>query len=193
QDNRVQEEIWAAYAQVTINTTLAGRPANLVAGVRYEHTNSTSTSVIVPPSALRWDADNDFTKVLGTGNTLVSQSASYDHILPALDFSIDLTSKLKGRVSFGKTIARPDFGSLFSAVSIGSNNPNRPTYLGGVPSARSGNPNLVPLVSDNLDISLEWYFARSSYVSIGFFDKRVKNFVGTGQENQTLFGLRDPS
>jgi TonB-dependent receptor len=40
---------------------------------------------------------------------------------------------------------------------------------------------------------LEWYFAPSSYVSVGFFDKRVKNFVGTGQTTMPLFGLRDPS
>jgi TonB-dependent receptor len=48
-------------------------------------------------------------------------------------------------------------------------------------------------VSDNFDVSLEYYFARSSFVSVGFFDKRVKNFVGTGQENENLFGLADPS
>lgn len=192
-DNSVTEKIWAAYVQIELNTDLAGMPVNVVAGVRYEHTDSTSTSVIIPPSELRWDADNDFTRVLATGEIPFAVSNSYDHILPALDFSIDLMPDLKGRVSYGRTIARPDFGSLFSAVNIGSNNPNRPTLLGGVPSATSGNPTLVPLVSDNFDVSLEWYFAPSSYVSAGFFDKRVKNFVGTGQENQNLFDLRDPS
>jgi TonB-dependent receptor len=193
QNNAVREKLWAAYAEVDLNTELMGRPVNIVAGVRYEHTDTTSTSLVVPPSELRWDADNDFTKILAGSSVAVVESNSYDHILPALDFSVDITDELKGRVSYGRTIARPDFGSLFSAVDIGSNNPNRPTVLGGVPSARSGNPSLVPLVSDNLDVSLEWYFARSSYVSAGFFDKRVKNFVGTGQENETLFELRDPS
>jgi hypothetical protein len=193
QNNAVSEKIWAAYGQVTLNTELGDHKVNIVAGVRYEHTSTTSTSLITAPSNLRWDADNDFTTVLATGTTPYSVSSSYDHILPALDFSIDLTDKLKGRVSYGKTIARPDFASLFSAVSIGSNNPNRPTYLGGIPNATSGNPGLLPLVSDNFDVSLEWYFARSSYVSVGFFDKRVKNFVGTGQDTQQLFGLRDPS
>jgi TonB-dependent receptor len=192
QNNRVEEEIWAAYAQVTFNTTLAGRPANLVAGVRYEHTNSTSTSVIVPPAALRWDSDNDFIKVLAASEVAVEESNSYDHILPALDFSVDITDDIKGRISYGKTIARPDFASLFSAIDIGSNNPNRPTFLGGRPNASSGNPQLVPLVSDNFDVSLEYYFARSSYISAGFFDKRVKNFVGTGQVDENLFDLRDP-
>ena len=191
-DNAVTEKIWAAYAQIDLNTDVGGMPVNVVAGVRYEHTDSTSTSVIIPPAELRWDADNDFTRVLAAGEIPFAVSNSYDHILPALDFSIDITPELKGRVSYGRTIARPDFGSLFSAVNIGSNNPNRPTLLGGVPSATSGNPNLVPLVSDNFDVSLEWYFARTSYVSAGFFDKRVKNFVGTGQTNQNLFDLRDP-
>jgi TonB-dependent receptor len=193
QNNSVGEEIWAAYAQVELNAELGGRPVNIVAGVRYEHTDSTSTSLVVPPAALRWDADNDFTKVLAPSAVAVTDTNSYDHILPALDFSIDLTDDIKGRISYGKTIARPDFASLFSAVDIGSNNPNRPTFLGGRANANSGNPRLVPLVSDNFDISLEWYFARSSYLSAGFFDKRVKNFVGTGQEVENLFELRDPA
>jgi len=193
QNNSVSEKIWAAYAELNLNTQLGGKKINILAGVRYEHTDTTSTSLITPPSALRWDADNDFTTLLTTTSTPYAVSSSYDHILPAFDFSIDLTNKLKGRISMGRTISRPDFGSLFSAVSIGSNNPNRPTYLGGIPSATAGNPDLVPLVSDNFDVSLEWYFAKSSYVSIGFFDKRVKNFTGTGQDTETLFGLRDPS
>jgi TonB-dependent receptor len=193
QDNSVDEKIWAAYAQIELNTELGDMPVQIVAGVRYEHTDSVSTSVIIPPSELRWDADNDFTRLLAASETPFAVKNSYNHILPALDFSIDLTPELKGRVSYGRTIARPDFGSLFSNVNIGSNNPNRPTLLGGVPSATSGNPLLVPLVSDNFDVSLEWYFAPTSYIAAGFFDKRVKNFVGTGQENQELFELRDPS
>ena len=52
---------------------------------------------------------------------------------------------------------------------------------------------MLPLVSDNLDFSAEWYFAPSSYIAVGFFEKRVKNFVGTGQVNRNLFDLRDPS
>lgn len=192
-DNSVKERIFAAYAEVDLNTELLGRPANIVAGVRWEKTNSRSDSVVIPPVALRWDADNDFTRVPASGSSVVSVKNSYDHILPGFDFSIDPTDQTKFRVSYGRTIARPSYGDLFSAIDIGSNNPNRPTYLGGIANANSGNPNLVPLVSDNFDVSAEWYFAKSSYVSVGFFDKRVKNFVGAGQETATLFGLRDPS
>jgi TonB-dependent receptor len=189
--NLVHEKIWAAYAEVDANFELLNRPANIVAGVRYEHTNSHSTSFQGIPQSIDWTQNNDFLQVLSADEQPVEGKNSYDHILPALDFSVDLTDTLKGRVSYGKSISRPDFGSLFASTNPGS--PNRPVYLGGVPGGNAGNPQLVPLVSDNFDASLEWYFARSSYISAGFFDKRVRNFVGTGQTTTELFGLRDPS
>lgn len=191
QDNNVDEDIWAIYAQVDINTELMGRPVNIVAGVRYENTKSESISFQGIPQRLDWGQNNDFVTILSADQLPVTGDNSYDHILPGLDFSIDLTDDLKGRISYGRTIARPDFGSLFAATNPG--NPNRPTVLGGVPGGTAGNPQLIPLVSDNFDASLEWYFAPSSYFSVGFFDKRVRNFVGTGQTTLNLFGLRDPS
>ena len=190
-NNSVKEDIWSIYGQVEVNTELMGRPVNIVAGVRYEKTESESVTLQGVPLSIDWTQNNDFVSNLSPDEQAVSGENSYEHILPALDFSIDLTDDLKGRVSFGRTIARPDFGSLFASTSPG--NPNRPTALGGVPGGNAGNPQLVPLVSDNFDASVEWYFAPSSYVSVGFFDKRVKNFVGTGQVTQSLFGLRDPS
>ncbi|WCL54687.1 TonB-dependent receptor [Gimibacter soli] len=191
-DNRVNEKIWAAYAQVDLNAELLNRPVNVVAGVRYEHTKTNSVSVITPPAGLVWYSNNDFIRELASGSIDYEVSNSYNHILPALDISVDLTDDIIGRVSWGRTIARPSFGDLFSTVDIGNNNPNRPTFLGGTPNATAGNPELVPLVSDNFDVSFEWYYADSSFLSVGFFDKRVKNFVGRGQDTQTLFDLRDP-
>ena len=82
---------------------------------------------------------------------------------------------LVARVSYSKTLARPDYGNLFASES--ANGPNRPTALGRSATGNTGNPGLRPLVSDNFDVSLEWYFDRSSYISAGFFYKKVKNFV----------------
>ena len=59
--------------------------------------------------------------------------------------------------------------------------------------ANSGNPALLPLESENFDISVEWYYGEDSYVSVGWFDKTVQNFVGTGVFTQPLFGLLDPT
>ena len=45
--------------------------------------------------------------------------------------------------------------------------------------------------SDNFDVSFEWYYGPSSFVTAGVFAKRVDNFIGSGSVQQELFGLRD--
>ena len=189
--DQVREKIWAGYAQFTWKGDLVGRPAGIVAGVRYEHTEVNSLGVVAQPTAIEWQSDNDFRKLVGTNTITIGRTGQYDNLLPSIDFQIEPMHNVKARVSYSRTLARADYANLF--VSETANAPNRPTAIGGVPTGTSGNPGLLPLVSDNFDISLEWYFARSSYVAAGFFAKRVKNFVGVGQFTRNLFGLRDPS
>lgn len=189
--NLVEEEVISVYGQVSVDTVLLGRPAHILAGVRYEDTQTTSTSVVTELTAIQWDSDNDFTEVAGTASTSLVDSGDYSNLLPSFDLSVDVTDDLVVRASFSKTIARPDFSNLFSALSV--NRPSRPTALGGIATGSSGDPNLRPLESDNFDISVEWYYDDASYISIGAFEKRVSNFIGTGTETRNAFGLRDAS
>lgn len=191
EDNRVREKIWSAYGQVTWKGELANRPATLVAGVRYEHTKSTSTSLVAVPAAINWVSDNDYTVVISNQNSFLTDGGSYNNFLPSMDFQIELKTNLIGRLSFSKTIARPEYGSLFTSTSVAG--PTRPIANGGIASGSTGNARLIPLESDNLDASIEWYYKPDSYVSLGVFDKRVRNFIGNGQFTTELFGLRDPS
>jgi TonB-dependent receptor len=191
QDNRVKETIWAAYGQVTWNGELGGMKANMVAGVRYENTKSTSTSLVAVPAAINWVSDNDFTVVISNQNSFLTDKGSYNNLLPSLDFRIEPVKNLVARFSFSRTIARPNYSDLFTATTVGG--PPRPINNGGVPSGATGNARLAPLTSDNFDVSLEYYFKPDSYVSVGLFDKRVHNFIGRGQFTTDLFGLRDPS
>ena len=190
-NNRVDEDILAGYAQVTWKSELGGMPATLVTGVRYEETEVTSTSLVRTPSAIVWTADNDFRLDTSATYAPLAGEGKYSNLLPALDFSVDLRENLVGRFSFSRTIARPDYGNLFAAQTAGT--PNRPVANGAIPLGTSGNPDLEPLISDNFDVSLEWYYKPSSYITAGFFEKRVNNFVGTGTVSQNLFGLRDVS
>lgn len=189
--NQVDEDILAGYAQVTWKSELAGLPATLVTGVRYEQTKVDSTSLVRTPSAIVWTADNDFRLDTASTYSPLSGKGKYNNLLPALDFSVDLREDLIGRFSFSRTIARPDYGNLFAAQTVGT--PNRPVANGAIPLGTSGNPDLEPLISDNFDVSLEWYYKPSSFITAGFFEKRVNNFVGTGTFTQNLFGLRDVS
>jgi len=189
--NIIEEEIFSAYAQLTWEGEFANRPANLVIGARYEDTEVTAGSEIALPQEITWLSDNGFSIVTSTDEQLYTQEAGYDNFLPAMDFSLEIRDDLVGRVSFSKTIARPSYNNMF--VSDNPQTPPRPTALGGIAAGSTGNAGLLPLESDNFDISLEWYYDDASYVSFGFFDKRVANFIGTGQTTQTLFGLRDAS
>jgi TonB-dependent receptor len=122
-----------------------------------------------------------------------NEEASYDHILPSLDFSIDFTDQLKGRASFSNTIARAPYGNLYSGPT--PNNPSGSILIN--PSTRasgdSQNPALVPLESSNLDLALEWYFSEDGYASVTYWDKRVDNFIGNSVVRDTLYGLTDPT
>jgi TonB-dependent receptor len=190
-NNDVDEKIAAVYGQLTWRSELAGHPASLVLGVRYEWTKVDSTSQIRTPRAIVWTADNDFTVATSNDYQPVSGKGKYNNLLPAVDFQVELRKNVIGRASFSRTIARPDYGNLFASVTAQA--PNRPTANGAIPLGTSGNPDLDPLISDNFDLSFEWYYKPGSFISAGVFEKRVNNFVGTGTVTKNLFGLRDPS
>ncbi|MBC8024825.1 MAG: TonB-dependent receptor, partial [Steroidobacteraceae bacterium] len=191
--NRVDEDITSAYAEWAWNSEVGnGRKMNLTVGARYEQTDVNAVSNLAIPSAVVWTADNDFAQRFANPNTQqLREEADYDHFLPSIDFSIEVVENLVLRASASKTIARADFGNMFNATTSGT--PPRATALNATAGGGSGNPALVPLESTNLDFSAEWYYGDASYVSIGYFDKDVDNFIGTGIVPQQLFGLRDPS
>jgi TonB-dependent receptor len=189
--NTVDEDITSVYAEYAWNGELGGRKANLVAGLRYEKTDVTAATSLAIPTAVVWNADNDFSQQFSGGVQPLSDDANYNNTLPSLDFSVELLDNVVARASWSKTIARADYGQLFVADAAGT--PPRATALGGIATGSSGNTGLVPLESSNIDVSLEVYYGDDSYVSLGFFNKQVKNFIGLGQTTRTLFDLRDPS
>jgi TonB-dependent receptor len=189
-NNDIQEDTDAIYAQLGTKGQLAGFEIDVVAGLRYETTDQVSSSDTPPLDYLVWQSDNDFTPVSKAAGTKTVAENNYDVLLPNLDISSKLTDDVVARVSFGKTMARPGLGQLGAATSF--SNPDGSTLNAGTNVRATGNnPKLQPLTSDNVDISVEWYFDDASYVSAGVFEKRVANFVGTEQVERTFEGIRD--
>ena len=190
-DRTIEEDIFAIYFEFELDGELGDMPYRLLAGVRYEDTETTSVANINLPSGIAWEGNNDFNVRFGSEKQDVSVTTDYDHILPAFDFNLDVTDEIVARFSYSKTIARPTYNNLSAAASVSP--PSGPTPITGraTATASSGNPSLVPLESDNLDLSVEYYFDETSYVSVGFYDKRVKNFIGNEQVEENIFGLRD--
>lgn len=189
QDHTIEEDTIAAYFQFGLRTELGSMPANVLLGVRYERTDVEAVSNQLIPRGLIWQDNNDFSEWQGLTMGAVKAEEDYDHVLPNLDFDIDLRDNLKARFSYSKTIARAQYNQLRAALDLG--NSQGSTFNGQHPVATGSNPSLAPLESDNIDLSLEYYFGDASYVSAGFFEKRVRNFIGQEVAAENPFGITD--
>ncbi len=160
-------------------------PQNLSVGLRYERTDISSSSQVVTRIDPSWNSQNEV--VLATGPTnFGSAKGHYAYFLPNIDWDADITSNFKVRASFGETIGRPGWDKLLGGTSLGSS-----ANTGGG-TGTAGNAALKPMLSKNLDLSAEWYYAKSSYVSLGAFYKKISNMVSTSTVNVTVPGLNTP-
>jgi len=188
-DSLVEEDTQAIYAQVALKFDVGSMPSNLVVGGRYEQTDVFSTNLQLIPTSLLWQDDNDFQVNRASTATLVTGGGSYKNFLPNLDFDIGLSDSLKGRFSYSKTIARAGYGTLAAGQNAGGAGGS--TINGFLPNGNQNNPGILPLESDNFDISVEYYFSDTGYVSLGAFQKNVENFIGNSIEQINLFGIRN--
>jgi TonB-dependent receptor len=90
------------------------------------------------------------------------------------------------RLDASRTLTRAPLSNLTPDLNIPSG--QRVGALNGT----GGNPNLLPYLSDNLDLGVEWYYAPNSYVSADAFVKEVTNFVVGGTISQQVNGVTLP-
>jgi TonB-dependent receptor len=189
--NIVVEDMQSAYFQIGLEGNVGNMPFSILTGLRYETTDVDSSS-LSSAYFYRWESDNDVSINVDDTKpqTLVSAKASYDNLLPSMDLTLNVTDDIVSRFSFSKTIARAGLSNLgVSASNFGSG--GGATYLGNKPTASASNPGLLPLESTNFDLSVEWYYDEGSYASIGFFEKNVKNFLGSESVDRELLGIRN--
>ena len=106
--------------------------------------------------------------------------------MPSLDLSLDIADNLILRGSYGQSIGRPGWGDIQGGRTF-----NELLRVDGGTGAQ-GNPGLEPLLSNNFDLSLEWYYGESSYMSVGYFRKNIDNYIGVTTFDDTSAGLRTP-
>ena len=111
---------------------------------------------------------------------------SYSNFLPSLNINFAFTDDLVGRFAISRTMSRPEIDQTragFSGVETGFDpRSSRLTRF---------NTKLEPLKSDNLDLSLEWYFGDSSLVSGTFFYKKLSDFTQADSRRGYITDLRD--
>ena len=86
------------------------------------------------------------------------------------------------RFSYGRSIARPDLNGLRPITTVSDFRP-------GVSTASSGNPALNPYISDNIDLSYEWYYNESSYFSVALFYKQIDDYIISDVESDVILDV----
>lgn len=181
--------------------------ARISAGVRYEDTEATAYGTPIElqyTGDVIWVGDNEMYLVANNDydRTPVKQgTGGYDYFLPSVDVSVDLTDDLVLRSSLGRSLGRPlwnqlsglSVSRLLRPTSMFPNEPS-PTNLDDTAGdANRGNVNLKPIIADNFDLSVEWYYDDASYVSVGYYRKDVDNFIGVELSKEVLFESNNPS
>ena len=184
-DRRTTEEQLAAFAQLNLGFDLGYMPVDIRLGLRYEETDVDSSALAPLYSRVDWVGGNEFSAVPSTTD-FTQLSGSYDNLLPNMDIRVGVTEDIVVRASYSTTMSRPNYADIQGGQTI-----DQLLRIDGGNGSR-GNPNLLPLESDNLDLSFEWYYDEASYFSIGYFHKDVTNFIGFAEFNEPLFNLPHP-
>lgn len=134
--------VYATYGLVDVDFS---KKLHVVAGPRIEWTEQTLTPY-TPAGEV--DEDND------------ADLYSTD-VLPAIAMVYSATEKAKARVSYGRTLARPQLRELAPFAFT--------DYFGG--TIQSGNPNLTLTTIDNVDTRFEYWFEAADVAAVSVFYK----------------------
>jgi TonB-dependent receptor len=147
----VSEKDTGVWFQLDGYNDIAGHDLRWNAGVRYVETEQSSSALVSVGGGVFTPTTIDRPK--------------YKDTLPAVNAAFSITPDLLLRASAAKVMTRPGLGSLSPGGSVDSFN-YRVTYQ---------NPFLDPTRADTFDLSLEWYFAPESIISLAFFYKDIES------------------
>ncbi|UUY00498.1 TonB-dependent receptor [Sphingomonas sp. J315] len=123
------------------------------------------------------------------------------HALPSFNIKFDLTDKLVSRFAYSRAMSRPDIGLLRNFLNVNRLSPNlsdrtdpnvtrdaagNPIAYDWQYTGTSGNPGLKPITADQVDLTLEYYFARAGSLTFTGFYKQFYDYIQAGQFNLTI-------
>ena len=192
-NNEISEETTSLYVNFNFEDDFNGMPLGVSAGVRYESTDVTGVTVGNPPTALTWISSTELRAENSPEQEAITLEGDYDVFLPSIDAKLDLNDNMVLRGSYGRSLSRPDLNRMRPNLAITDTRP------GGPYQAVRGNPDLLPYISDNFDLSFEWYYDEGSYFSVAAFKKFVDNYITTSVVQEEIISvstglpLTDPS
>lgn len=169
EDINYREDVTAGYLMGVFNFN----KLTVTAGARIEHTETTSSPFVETE----------------TGFEQIDFSNSYTNFMPSVHLRAMPTDNFIARLSWSNTIGRADYDQLSGTSEFEFFETATPGIFTG--SFQGANPNLAPLESMNLDLSLEYYFKSGGLLSVGGFFKDIKNQIFTVEEDQQNITFQD--
>lgn len=188
----------AAYGMLKFGIDNFRFPIDGNLGVRIVNTDDTAVgNVLVTPFSATTNQAGSGVVSLTQVASGVSAKNNFTDVLPSLNLRVKLTPTLQARFAVAKALARPDFSQLQAYTTLSSKvttfcgpgtfsgpgaNPctgagQAPTYLQTFTGSGSGNPNLRPTKSTQIDGTLEWYFSSTGSLTAAVFYKDLTDVV----------------
>jgi TonB-dependent receptor len=191
--NDQEEKTAAAYAQVRFGFDSLPYPIDGNVGVRVVKTEVTAhgftaytpANVTVPPGYTYVGPPIPTFSLDATTPTPVDATNSFTNVLPSLNLRMKVGDQLQFRFAAARALARPDFTQLqaFTTVNVSADTTtNTATNTFTVNSVSttgtgSGNPYLEPTISDQFDLTAEWYFNSVGSLTAALFYKELHDVV----------------
>jgi TonB-dependent receptor len=146
----VTEETMGGYGEYNWVTVLGERTLRLNLGTRFVETKT---------AGIGWLSST-------LSNT---ETNSYTNVLPSLNATFDITPELVLRGGLSRSMTRPSLASLAPIKAYSNVNF----------TVTGGNSQLEPLVSDNADFGVEWYFTEKAVLGLAVFYKDIDSFISS--------------
>ena len=168
---RVKERNSAAYVQADLNGDMFGMAVRGNAGVRVVHTAQTGEGM---------------QSINGGAPTARSDGTSYTEVLPSLNLVFNMDEKQEKQIRFGvaRAMSRAPLDELRASRAIYRDDSNPKMPLTG----SAGNPQLKPMMANQVDLAYQWYFAKGSLLSAGAFYKKLTRYIGITQDPVSVDG-----
>ena len=167
----VHEKVTTLFAMVNLDTEVAGIPLRGNLGVQSVHSRQRATGW-----EYRGNADIPDTSLLfpREGGT------SYSDVLPSLTLIANLQPDLIARFGLSTSTARPNVQDLRAGTSTPSIITDPGINQGKWTEAYAGNPSSSPGAPPAIDLSVEKYFGKRSYISFAAFRKNLLSYITYG-------------
>jgi TonB-dependent receptor len=148
------EDIFAGYVQGDITF---GR-LNILGGVRIEATQAVYGAFANGPGT---DPSSP------ASYQFLDRDSNYSNVFPDFQARYQINDTLQARFAYSTAIGRPTFGQITASTIVDTVDRTITT----------GNPTLRPTTDNSFDLALDYYPVKSSYFSIGLFDKQIANYI----------------